>query len=85
MHAALNLGENTLMGADAPAEHFEKPAGFAVAIHTAEPDEAERIFNSLSENGKVTMPIQQTFWSVRFGMFVDRFGIPWMINCDQQP
>ena len=45
--------------------------------------EAERIFKSLSEGGTVTLPLQQTFWAPRFGMFVDRFGIPWMVNCEQ--
>jgi PhnB protein len=45
--------------------------------------EAERIFQALSEKGNVVMPLQQTFWAARFGMAVDRFGIPWMINCEQ--
>ena len=44
--------------------------------------EAERIFNALAENGNVKMPIQKTFWASRFGMAVDRFGTPWMINCE---
>ena len=47
------------------------------------PAEAERVFNALAEDGKVQMPLQQTFWTVRFGMLIDRFGIPWMINCEQ--
>jgi PhnB protein len=47
------------------------------------PEEAERIFGALAEKGTVQMPIQKTFWSVRFGMLVDRFGTPWMVNCDQ--
>jgi PhnB protein len=42
----------------------------------------ERIFNALAENGSVTMPFQKTFWSPGFGMCVDRFGIPWIVNCD---
>jgi PhnB protein len=45
--------------------------------------EAERIYHALAENGTATMPIQQTFWAARFGMLVDRFGTPWMINCEQ--
>jgi uncharacterized glyoxalase superfamily protein PhnB len=44
--------------------------------------EAERIFQALSENGKVHTPIGQTFWAERFGMLVDQFGIPWMVNCE---
>jgi len=46
-----------------------------------DPAEAERIFNALAENGQVNMPLQQTFWALRFGMLVDQFGIPWMVNC----
>jgi len=83
MHTSLLIGETSLMGADAPPDYFEKPSGFAVAIHVKTPEEADRVFNALAENGKITMPIQQTFWSARFGMLVDRFGIPWMINCEQ--
>lgn len=47
------------------------------------PADAERIFHALAENGTVRMPIQQTFWPVRFSMLVDQFGIPWMVNCEQ--
>ena len=49
----------------------------------AEPTEAERVFQALAENGTVRMPIQTTFWAARFGMLVDQFGTPWMINCAQ--
>ena len=48
-----------------------------------DPREAERVFHALSENGTVQMPIQKTFWAARFGMLVDQFGTPWMINCEQ--
>jgi PhnB protein len=47
-----------------------------------DPADAERIFNALAENGAVKMPIQQTFWAACFGMPVDQFGVPWMINCE---
>ena len=47
----------------------------------SDPAEAERVFQALSEKGTVTMPIQETFWALKFGMLVDRFGTPWMINC----
>jgi PhnB protein len=49
----------------------------------SEPGEAERIFHALSENGTVQMPIQETFWARRFGMLVDQFGTPWMVNCEK--
>ena len=83
IHARLVVGDQVLMGSDAPPDHFEKPQGFSVTLGIDNPVEAERFFNALAENGTVRMPIQQTFWAERFGMLVDRFGIPWMINCEK--
>ncbi len=82
MHAKLKLSGGRLMASDAPPGHFEKPQGFSVNLAIATPDEAERIFAALAEGGTETMPIDKTFWARRFGMLVDRFGIPWMINCE---
>ena len=82
MHARLSVGDQVLMASDAPPEHYQKPQGFSVSIGIKDPAEAERIFNALAENGTVQMPLQQTFWARSFGMCVDRFGIPWMINCE---
>jgi PhnB protein len=81
MHASLRIGDNLLMGSDAPPGHQKKPEGFSVALHIETPAEAERAFNALAEKGAVTMPLQETFWAIKFGMLVDQFGIPWMINC----
>jgi PhnB protein len=81
MHARLQLGNQTLMGSDAPLDRYEAPKGFYVNVGIREPADAERIFQALSQNGTVRMPLQKTFWAERFGMLVDRFGIPWMINC----
>jgi PhnB protein len=83
MHATLQVGDAVLMGSDAPPPHYQKPQGLFVSVGVAMPEEADRVFNALAENGSVQMPIQKTFWSVRFGMLVDRFGIPWMVNCGQ--
>lgn len=83
MHACLDLGDRLLMGSDSPDEHFETPQGFYVQVSIESPEEAERIFYALAENGKVKMPIDQTFWSARFGMLIDQFGTPWMINCEK--
>ena len=83
IHATLIVGETTLMGGDAPSERYEEPRGFSVTIQIDDPAEGELVFAALSEAGTVTMPIQQTFWAARFGMCVDRFGIPWMVNCGQ--
>lgn len=81
MHAELEVAGQVLMGADAPPERYQKPTGFAVTLQTHDPAEAERVFRLLAESGQVQMPIQETFWATRFGMLVDRFGIPWMVNC----
>jgi PhnB protein len=83
MHARLRIGDETLMGSDSPPDRYEPMQGFSVTLGTDDPHEAERVFHALSENGTVQMPIQKTFWAVRFGMLVDQFGTPWMINCEQ--
>lgn len=83
MHARLSFGDKVLMGSDSPPQFQEKMQGFSVSIGVSDPKEAERIFAGLSENGTVKMPIQETFWAQRFGMLVDQFGTPWMINCDK--
>jgi PhnB protein len=82
IHAQLAIGSTTLMGSDAPPPHYTAPQGFHVSISVSSSADAERLFKSLAEQGKVTMPFQKTFWSPGFGMAVDRFGIPWIVNCD---
>jgi PhnB protein len=84
MHATLNIGDDTIMCADSPPGEYKKPTGMNVSIHVKDVPEGERIFQTLSEGGNVTMPFQKTFWSPGFGMCVDRFGIPWMVNCEDQ-
>jgi len=83
MHARLVVGDAVLMGSDSPPEYFQKAQGINVSIHVEDPAEAERIFQALSEGGTVGMPIAETFWALRFGMLTDRFGTPWMINCEK--
>ena len=82
MHARLVAQGQVLMASDAPPGQQHPVQGFSVSLQVQEPAEAERIFQALSENGKVGMPLQQTFWARRFGMLTDRFGIPWMVNCE---
>ena len=84
-HATLTVGDNVLMGSDPVPEQYEPPKGFAVVIGLDDPSEADRIFPVLAENGTVNMPLQQTFWAVRFGVVDDQFGISWAINCEQAP
>jgi len=83
IHTRLTVGDNVLMGSDAPPERYEEMKGFSVSLSVDDPAEAERIFNALVANGTVRMPLQKTFWAVRFGMLVDQFGVPWMVNCEQ--
>ena len=83
MHVRLEVDGQVLMGSDTPGEHFTRPQGFAMALHPEEPARARQIFDALAEGGTVSMPLQQTFWAPLFGMLVDRFGTPWMVNCDK--
>lgn len=83
MHARLVVRGQVLMGSDSPPGHHHTPQGMSVSLHVDDPADAERIFHALAEDGTVTMPIQRTFWAERFGMLVDRFGTPWMVNCEQ--
>lgn len=83
MHVALQIEDEWLMGADPPPDRYEKPQGISVTLHYKTTSEGERIFNSLAEGGNVVMPFQKTFWAAGFGMCVDRFGIPWLVNCEQ--
>lgn len=85
MHANLTIGETLISGSDVPPAYYERPQGFEVMIGPDDPEDAERVFHALAENGTVKMPMQKTFWSVRFGMLVDQFGIPWSINCEKSP
>jgi PhnB protein len=84
MHARLDVGDQALLGADAPPQYYTVPAGFSVSLSVDSAEEAERIFQAFSEGGSVRMPMQETFWAVRFGMLIDRFGTPWIVNCDKQ-
>ncbi|MGB8916799.1 MAG: VOC family protein [Candidatus Sulfotelmatobacter sp.] len=83
LHGRLTIGDQVLMASDAPPGSYQKQGGFSLSLGFTDAAEAERVFHALAENGTETMPIAETFWAVRFGMLVDRFGIPWMINCEK--
>jgi PhnB protein len=83
MHVALPIGGGTvLMGSDRPSSMGTGTFGnnYHVSIQAEDDAETDKLFNGLSAGGQVTMPLQQTFWGARFGMFVDKFGVQWMIN-----
>ena len=83
MHVTLQIGDQVLQGGDAPPGQFTKPAGFSVALHFDEAAEGERVFKTLAQNGQIRMPFQPTFWAKGFGMLIDRFGTPWIVNAGQ--
>ena len=81
MHARLNLGGRALLASDSETdEAFEGIRGFSLSVSFDSVEEAHRVFHELSDGGTVQLPIQETFWAKAFGMLVDRFGTPWMIN-----
>jgi PhnB protein len=85
-HVRLEAGGAVLMGSDfcSPTpEPYPGIHGCAVCLGVEQPGEAERLFAALSQGGKIEMPIGETSWSQRFGMFVDRYGVHWMVNCNR--
>lgn len=79
MHASFRVAGNILMASDG-CEVGTQFKGFSLSISVATEAEADRYFAALSDGGQVQMPLTKTFWSPRFGMLTDRFGIAWMIN-----
>jgi PhnB protein len=84
MHAQITVDGEMLMAADAPPGHYQKPQGFSVSLQVEDPNDAEKRFKALAEGGTVTMPFGKTFFAKGFGMCIDQFGIPWMVNCPQE-
>ena len=82
MHGSVTVGGQELMGGDVAPGHYEEPRGFSLSLQIKSTAQAERIFRELSKDGRVGVPLEKTFWAERFGTVVDRFGIPWMINCE---
>jgi PhnB protein len=80
MHASFRIGETTVMASDGCSAEEPTFEGFSLSISVATEPEADRAFAALADGGKVTMPLTKTFWSPRFGMVEDRFGIGWMIS-----
>ena len=90
MHVSLPISKETmLMGSDTGGEwasSYKQGNNFSISISTDSKEEADRLFNKLSEGGQQTMPMNQTFWGDYFGMFTDKFGVNWMVsfNANQQ-
>lgn len=87
MHVSLPISKETcLMGSDTGGEwasSFKEGNNFSISINADTKEEADRLFNGLSAGGKVTMPMDQTFWGDYFGMWTDKFGINWMMSWNE--
>jgi PhnB protein len=82
LHASFEIDGTRLMAADAPPQWYTKPGGITISIGLKDATRADEIFTALAAGGEVKMPLQKTFWASAFGMVIDRFNIPWMINCE---
>lgn len=82
MHSTMSVGDSQLMCADEPSDRYQQPRGIHITLHFKDTAKGEGVFQKLSDGGQVEMPFQKTFWSPGFGMCVDKFGIPWMVNCE---
>jgi PhnB protein len=80
MHATLRIADGTVMASDGRCQGRPSFQGFSLSISVPDEAKAEKLFASLAEGGQVQMPLTKTFWSPRFGMVADRFGVSWMIN-----
>jgi PhnB protein len=83
MHASFRIGDTVVMASDGCAEREANFQGFSLSLAVGEEADANRAFDALADGGKVTMPLGKTFWSPRFGMVTDRFGVAWMVNVVQ--
>ena len=87
MHVSLPISKETmLMGSDTGggwAADYKAGNNFTISIDTPNKEEADKLFNGLSAGGRVTMPLQKTFWSDYFGTFTDKFGINWMVSLNE--
>jgi PhnB protein len=84
MHARLAVGDRHLLASDSPPGKYVAPTGLWISIPLDKPADARRIFEAFADNGTVHMAFEKTFWAAGgFGMCVDRYGTPWMINCEK--
>ncbi len=85
MHASFRIGGSTVMASDGRAQGQPKFQGFSLSLFARNEAEADRLFNALAEEGQVHMPLGKTFFSPRFGMVADRFGVSWMVLVKPEP
>jgi PhnB protein len=80
MHTSFRVGETTVMASDGCSSEKPNFQGFSLALSVSSESEADRVFAALANGGQVRMPLAKTFWSPRFGMVEDRFGVGWMVS-----
>ena len=84
MHTTLKVGDSIIMASDGnDGEASDFGSGISMAMGVDDPAEADAMFQKMAEGGEIKMPIQETFWAIRFGMLKDKFGVNWMFNCEQ--
>jgi PhnB protein len=84
MHGSVSIAGHEIMGGDVPPDRYEAPRGISLSLQIPKAADGACIFRQLAEGGRIIVPFEKTFWAVGFGMVVDRFGIPWMINCEAE-
>jgi PhnB protein len=85
MHASMRVGESIVMASDGDCKGKPGFQGFSLSITVKDEAQAERLFGALGEGGSVQLPLTRTFFSPRFGMLTDRFGVAWMVHVDGSP
>jgi PhnB protein len=85
MHATFDAGGTKFMASDTmPGQPAGGFSGFAMSVGIPKDTaKARKVFDALAQGGKVTMPLDKTFWAAQFGMLTDKFGVPWMVNCEE--
>ena len=83
MHAAVDIGDTTVLMSDGHCKGQAEFKGFSLTISAPDEAVADKVFGALSEGGQVTMPLAKTFFSPRFGMLTDKFGVGWMVLVGQ--
>lgn len=79
-HASINIAGQEVQASDATSQYYQKPRGTSLFVALDTPEEVERVFNALADNGEIAMPLEETFYANKFGAVVDRFGTPWMLG-----
>jgi PhnB protein len=84
MHAALRIGDGVVMVSDTTPDRAAAEGNIQIALHFTDSAEMAKAFEALSAGGKVTLPVQDTFWGAKFGMLTDAYGVRWMFNCEAE-